>query len=100
MAPQKSIWARVRRPRSFLVVVAACLIGAAALSACGSSSSSSSSTTASSAASTPATSASAPSGSPIVTYTFTDVNTQGPQYKNIEETMRVYNSWINAHGGI
>jgi ABC-type branched-subunit amino acid transport system substrate-binding protein len=98
MAPQESIWARVRRPRSFLVVVAACLIGAVALSACGSSSSSSSSATA--AANAPATSASAPSGSPIVTYTFTDVNTQGPQYKNIEETMRVYNSWINAHGGI
>jgi ABC-type branched-subunit amino acid transport system substrate-binding protein len=35
-----------------------------------------------------------------VTYTFTDVNTQGPQYKNIEETARVYNAWINAHGGI
>jgi ABC-type branched-subunit amino acid transport system substrate-binding protein len=74
------------------------LIGAVALSACGSSSSSSSSATA--AANAPATPASAPSGSPIVTYTFTDVNTQGPQYKNIEETARVYNSWVNAHGGI
>ena len=39
-------------------------------------------------------------GSPIVTYTFADVNTQGPQYKNIAETARVYGSWINAHGGI
>jgi len=28
------------------------------------------------------------------------VNTQGPQYKNIEETERVADSWINAHGGI
>jgi ABC-type branched-subunit amino acid transport system substrate-binding protein len=39
-------------------------------------------------------------GSPIVTYTFADVNTQGPQYKNITESARVYGSWINAHGGI
>jgi ABC-type branched-subunit amino acid transport system substrate-binding protein len=39
-------------------------------------------------------------GSPIVTYTFADVNTQGPQYKNIAESARVYGSWINAHGGI
>ena len=39
-------------------------------------------------------------GAPIVTYTFADVNTQGPQYKNIAETARVYGSWINAHGGI
>jgi ABC-type branched-subunit amino acid transport system substrate-binding protein len=37
---------------------------------------------------------------PIVTYTFADVNTQGPQYKNIAETARVYGSWVNAHGGI
>jgi len=28
------------------------------------------------------------------------VNTQGPQYKNIAESARVYGSWINAHGGI
>jgi ABC-type branched-subunit amino acid transport system substrate-binding protein len=103
MPPQESIWARVRRPRSFLVVVAACLISAVALAACGSSSSSSSSAAATSssvAAVTSSSSASAPSGSPIVTYTFADVNTQGPQYKNIEETARVYASWINAHGGI
>ncbi len=39
-------------------------------------------------------------GTPIVTYTFADVNTQGPQYKNIAESARVYGSWINAHGGI
>ena len=39
-------------------------------------------------------------GSPIVTYTFADVNTQGPQYKNIVESARVYGKWINAHGGI
>jgi ABC-type branched-subunit amino acid transport system substrate-binding protein len=39
-------------------------------------------------------------GTPIITYTFADVNTQGPQYKNIMESARVYGSWINAHGGI
>jgi hypothetical protein len=37
---------------------------------------------------------------PIVTWTYTDVNTEGPQYKNIEETERVYQEWINSHGGI
>jgi ABC-type branched-subunit amino acid transport system substrate-binding protein len=42
----------------------------------------------------------AASKSPIVTYTIADVNTTGPQYKNIEETERVYSDWINAHGGI
>ena len=40
------------------------------------------------------------SGEPIVTMTYTDVNTEGPQYKNIEETERVYQEWINSHGGI
>ena len=39
-------------------------------------------------------------GEPIVTMTYTDVNTEGPQYKNIEETARVYQEWINSHGGI
>ena len=46
----------------------------------------------------PATAAAAKS--PIVTYTISDVNTTGPQYKNIEETARIYGDWINAHGGI
>ncbi len=44
--------------------------------------------------------ADAPKGEPIVTYTITDVNTQGPQYKNIQETARVYQEWVNANGGI
>lgn len=39
-------------------------------------------------------------GEPIVTWTYTDVNTEGPQYKNIEETARVSQEWINSHGGI
>jgi len=41
-----------------------------------------------------------PSGEPIVTWTYADVNTEGPQYKNIQETARVYQEWVNAHGGI
>ncbi len=40
------------------------------------------------------------SGEPIVTMTYTDVNTEGPQYKNIEEAARVYEEWVNANGGI
>lgn len=44
--------------------------------------------------------AEAPKGDPIITYTFTDVNTEGPQYKNIQETARVYQEWVNANGGI
>jgi ABC-type branched-subunit amino acid transport system substrate-binding protein len=44
--------------------------------------------------------ADAPKGEPILTYTFADVNTQGPQYKNIQETARVFMEWTNAHGGI
>jgi ABC-type branched-subunit amino acid transport system substrate-binding protein len=81
------------------------------LSACGSSSSSGSASssaaapaaTSSSAAASSGTSSSAAAaatGSPITTFTFADVNTQGPQYKNIEETARVAAAWINAHGGI
>jgi ABC-type branched-subunit amino acid transport system substrate-binding protein len=46
------------------------------------------------------TQAAAPTGEPIVTYTFADVNTEGPQYKNIQETARIYAEWVNANGGI
>ena len=45
-------------------------------------------------------SADAPQGDPIITYTITDVNTEGPQYKNIQETARIYQEWVNANGGI
>lgn len=41
-----------------------------------------------------------PEGEPIVTWTYTDVNTEGPQYKNIEETTRIYEEWVNDNGGI
>ena len=90
-----------RRLRWWCVLTAAGLVAAFALSACGSSSSKSTSSAAPAPASTSSTpAASKPAGAPIVTYTFADVNTQGPQYKNIEETERVYAAWTNAHGGI
>ena len=92
-----------RRRMRWLVVQAIALVGCLLLlAACGSSKKSSSSTSTSSSTSSTAStgSSSKPTGTPIVTYTFTDVNTQGPQYKNIEETERVYQEWINAHGGI
>jgi ABC-type branched-subunit amino acid transport system substrate-binding protein len=41
-----------------------------------------------------------PTGEPIITYTITDVNTEGPQYKNIQETARIYQEWVNDNGGI
>ena len=85
--------------RWLLVLAAAGLVAALVLSACGSSNKSST-TAATSGGATTAAAAAKPTGTPIVTYTFADVNTQGPQYKNIEETARVYSSWINAHGGI
>jgi ABC-type branched-subunit amino acid transport system substrate-binding protein len=39
-------------------------------------------------------------GEPIVTWTYTDVNTEGLSYKNVEESVHVYQEWINSHGGI
>lgn len=39
-------------------------------------------------------------GEPIVSWTYTDVNTEGSSYRNDEETVRVYQEWINSHGGI
>jgi ABC-type branched-subunit amino acid transport system substrate-binding protein len=98
-----------------LLVLFALFTCALALSACGGGGSSSSSESATTATSEPASgeeaesgeeangSASAESeakGEPLVTWTYTDVNTEGAQYKNIEETTRVYQEWINAHGGI
>jgi branched-chain amino acid transport system substrate-binding protein len=105
MPSKDSIGAPQRRPRWYGAAVAVSLVAALALSACGSSKSSSSSkpATSSNSASAGTTSTSAgatATGSPITTYTFSDVNTQGPQYKNIAETTRVSASWINSHGGI
>jgi ABC-type branched-subunit amino acid transport system substrate-binding protein len=87
-----------RRRLAPLILLAALAVVALALSACGGDDNkSSSSGGGSSSSSTPA---KKPKGSPIVAYTFADVNTQGAQYKNIQETSRVYGEYINAKGGI
>lgn len=106
MPSKNSIGAPKRWSRLYIGAVAL-MAAALLLSACGSSSSTTStkSSTPATTSSSGSTSAAAPAGSaatgsPIVTYTFTDVNTQGPQYKNIKETMRVSADWINSHGGI
>lgn len=39
-------------------------------------------------------------GEPIVTWTYTDVDTEGLAYPNVKETVGVYQEWINSHGGI
>jgi branched-chain amino acid transport system substrate-binding protein len=105
MPSKRSIGAPKRRSRWYGAIVAASLVAALVLAACGSSSSSSASGGAASSASsgsatTSQAAAQTPKGSPLVTYTIADVNTQGPQYKNIEETARVSAAWINAHGGV
>jgi ABC-type branched-subunit amino acid transport system substrate-binding protein len=89
------------------------VLSALLLAACGGGGSSSgSSSTSSATESTTATESSSGStessgasgeeatGEPIVTETYADVNTEGPPFKNIEETARVYEEWVNAHGGI
>jgi branched-chain amino acid transport system substrate-binding protein len=106
MPSKRSIGGPTRRPRWYGAIVAASLVVALVLAACGSSSSSSSSSssaatsTSSAAGTTSQAAATGASGSPLVTYTISDVNTQGPQYKNIEETARVSAAWINSHGGV
>ncbi len=101
----------VGRSRWTLLAIFALLACALVLAACGgggSSSSSSEETTSSAESGSEETAAnegggaeeSEAKGEPIVTMTYTDVNTEGPQYKNIEETERVYQEWINSHGGI
>jgi branched-chain amino acid transport system substrate-binding protein len=104
---------RRRRVQVHMLVIAA--VGLAlVVSACGSSSSKSASSavssassaassavsSATSAGSSSASSAPAPTGSPIKTMTIADVNTQGPAYPNIPETAKLYEQWVNAHGGI
>ncbi len=90
----RSIAARSKWPFLVMFAIAACAL---VFAACGGSSSSSSS---SSEATTEEGGEETVKGEPIVTWTYTDVNTEGPQYKNIEETERVYQEWINTHGGI
>ncbi len=90
-----------------LLAIFALMACALVLAACGGGSSSSSSSEETSATSEESTSEEGSGaaeetakGEPVVTLTYTDVNTEGPQYKNIEETERVYQEWINTHGGI
>jgi len=86
-----------RRRWSYLVLLAlACC--ALFIAACGDDDEDSAATSSDTAAET--SDAKAPTGDPIVTYTITDVNTEGPQYKNIQETARIYQEWVNANGGI
>jgi ABC-type branched-subunit amino acid transport system substrate-binding protein len=104
----KSVTRRIARgskgPWLALFALVACALTFAACG--GGSSSSSSESTSTAAPATEKTTASTSggekeaSGEPIVAYSYTDVNTEGPQYKNLEETERVYQEWINSHGGI
>jgi len=64
-----------RRLRWLLVLAAAGLVAALVLSACGSSNKSSTTAATTGGASTAAPAAAKPTGTPIVTYTFADVNT-------------------------
>jgi ABC-type branched-subunit amino acid transport system substrate-binding protein len=107
-----------RRPGLTALAAFALVLSAVVLAACGggSSSSESSSTSGASESTSPSTESNpaageeamggeAPkaeeaTGEPIVTQTYADVNTEGPPFKNIEETARVYEEWVNAHGGI
>lgn len=90
-----------------LLAIFALLVCALVLAACGGGGSSSSSAEGTTATEEPAEEStgteeaeSEASGEPIVTMTYADVNTEGSPYKNIEETARVYQEWINSHGGI
>src|SRR6201999_1248085 len=105
----KSSTRRIARGSKWpLLALFALLACALVLAACGGGDDSSSATEETSAASTEEASSEGggggseetASGEPLVTWTYTDVNTEGPQYKNIEETTRVYQEWINSHGGI
>jgi ABC-type branched-subunit amino acid transport system substrate-binding protein len=97
-----------RGSRLPLLVVLALLACALVLAACGGGGSSSSTEeTTTSEEPAPATEESGGGGAeetakgePIVTWTYADVNTEGPQFLNIKETERVYQEWINTHGGI
>ncbi len=97
--PARRIVGRSKWPMLAVFALLAC---APVFAACGGSDSSSSGSEATSAEETGGSEANEEqaSGEPIVTWTYTDVNTEGPQYKNIEETERVYQEWINLHGGI
>lgn len=94
------------RRRSFLVTAGA-VVSVVALSlvaGCGGSSSggasggSSSATTSGSPA--PTSGSAAPTGDPVVAYTITDLDSQGPVYGNIKYTAMAFEKYANANGGI
>jgi ABC-type branched-subunit amino acid transport system substrate-binding protein len=90
------IAARSKWPFLAMLALAACAL---VFAACGGGSSSSSSESTTSGGSGGGNEEQA-KGEPIVTWTYADINTEGPQFLNIKETERVYQEWINTHGGI
>jgi ABC-type branched-subunit amino acid transport system substrate-binding protein len=90
------IAARSKWPFLAMLALAACAL---VFAACGGGSSSSSSESTTSEGSGGGNEEQA-KGEPIVTWTYADINTEGPQFLNIKETERVYQEWINTHGGI
>lgn len=84
----------MRRRRKGAPVLLA-LVAAISLLVAGCSSSSNSSSA------SPSSSGSAqPTGTPIKTVTISAINYNGPTYENIAITAKLYESWINARGGI
>jgi ABC-type branched-subunit amino acid transport system substrate-binding protein len=97
----------LRRAWRLLAVCAAVMASAAAIAACGSDDDDgggggAAAGAGTAATSTPAASGStaAPKGEPIRTMTIAAVNWNGPAYPNILETAKLYEKWVNAHGGI
>jgi ABC-type branched-subunit amino acid transport system substrate-binding protein len=93
----RGIAARSKWPFLAMLALAACAL---VFAACGSSSSSSSSESTSTEETSSGGGGETVKGEPIVTWTYADINTEGPQFLNIKETERVYQEWINTHGGI
>ena len=93
----------VRKARSsgvIRLVVILAIFGLVA-GACGSSSKKTATNSASpSSVGSTATNSAAHRGSPIKVMTIASVNYSGPNYENILETAKLYQDWINAHGGI
>ena len=85
---------RAKRSSTFLAAVSA--LSLLLLAACGSASTVAGGTPASPAASV----AAKPTGTPIKTVTISAVNWNGPTYENIQVTAKLFESWINDHGGI
>ena len=99
-----------RKNRRLGVLVATVGVVAMLLTACGSSKSSVSGTATTTGGSSGATTGGSTSGggttggkltgAPIRTMTIASVNYNGPTYANILESAKLYQDWVNAHGGI